>query len=288
MHVKFSASTVQNEFIELLTWTGGPSSLHTHDYIELLYVLQGTAKHTLDGVTTTISKGDYLIVDYGSYHKYAPIGDTPFTVLNCLFSPRLFDRALSNRFHLQDITDSSSFDIQYYFLKDRPNKFIYHDTDGHVRKNLEFMLEEFKRKDMGYREIIRCQLTILLLEMMRSIKLPDVAPQENNLVSYITNYTKQHFSEKLTLESITKNVPYSLPSISLIFKKQTGLTFREFLQQVRIHESCRLLITTKEPISNIIEMTGYSDAKTFNAIFKRETGVTPSQFRKNFLEQNQT
>ena len=284
MPIRFSATAVEEEFIELLTWEGGPSSLHTHNFIELLYVLQGTANHTLDGVSTIISKGDYLIVDYGSQHQYSPLGDTPFRVMNCLFSPQLFDKALSNRFHLQDITDSSAFNIQYYFLKDRPNKFVYHDTDGHVRKTLEHMYIEFKNKDMGYKELIRCQLTILLLEMMRSIKLPDIDNCENDIVSHITNYTREHFAEKITLESITKRFHYSLPSISLMFKKQTGLTFREFLQQVRIHESCRLLVTTNESIANIVELTGYSDAKSFHAIFKRQTGMTPRQFRKTFSE----
>lgn len=285
MTIKFSATTVEEEFIELLTWEGGPSSLHTHNYIELLYVLQGTAEHTLDDDSQVISKGDYLIVDYGSKHQYSPIGDTPFCVLNCLFSPQLFDKALSNRFHLQDITDSSAFNIKYYFLKDRPNKFVYHDIDGHVRKSLERMLEESKNKDIGYKELIRCQLTILLLEMMRSIKLPDIDNCENDIVTYITNYTKQHFAEKITLESITKRFHYSLPSISLMFKKQTGLTFREFLQQIRIHESCRLLVTTNESIANIVEMTGYSDTKSFHTIFKRQTGMTPREFRKTFSKQ---
>lgn len=287
MKRKFTSPEIKTEYINVLTWTsvGGASSLHTHDYIELMYVLEGSATHVLDGVSSVVSKGDYLIVDYGIYHQYTPIGDAPFTVLNCLFSPRLFDKALTSRFHLQDIADSSTFNVQFYFLKDRPNKFIYHDADGHVRKTLENLYEEYKRKNLGYREIIRCQLTILLLEMMRSVKLPNVESNENDLVSHITNYTKQHFAEKITLESITQDFPYSLPHISHLFKQQTGLTFRDFLQQVRIKESCRLLATTKQPVSSIIEAVGYNDFKAFNTIFKRQTGMTPREFRKNFSQQ---
>lgn len=288
MEKKFTSPEIKTEYIKFLTWTsvGGSSSLHTHDYIELMYVLQGSAAHILDGVSTTISKGDYLIVDYGVYHQYTPIGDKPFIVLNCLFSPRLFDRALTNRFHLQDITDSSAFNVHFYFLKDRPNKFIYHDTDGHVKTTLEYLVNEYNRKDLGYKEIIRCHLTLLLLEMMRTVKLPDVESDGNDIVSHITNYTKQHFAEKLTLEGITQDFHYSLPYISHMFKKQTGLTFRDFLQQIRIKESCRLLATTQEPVSSIIEAVGYTDFKAFNTIFKRQTGMTPSQFRKNFMQQN--
>ena len=60
-------------------------SLHDHSFLELTYILNGTAEHTLDGHTTTLHPGDYLIVDYGSRHSYRAQGDGSYDNLDCLF-----------------------------------------------------------------------------------------------------------------------------------------------------------------------------------------------------------
>lgn len=68
---------------------------HSHQFLELSYVLEGKATHTTEGITTVLSKGDYFIIDYNRYHEYQQIGDTPFVIMNCLFLPSLIDETLT-------------------------------------------------------------------------------------------------------------------------------------------------------------------------------------------------
>jgi AraC family L-rhamnose operon transcriptional activator RhaR len=63
------------------------------------------------------------------------------------------------------------------------------------------------------------------------------------------------------------------------FKKLTGMTFLESIQNIRIDQSCQLLLSTTDKISHIAAVVGYQDIKYFNALFKKKTGVAPRQYR---------
>lgn len=253
---------------------------HSHNFIELLYVVKGQATHNLNGDITTISKGDYLLVDYGSKHQYIQQGDEPLQILNCLFIPRLFDETLNTRHRFDEIADNNAISVNFRSLKGHPAKFIYHDSDGHIGKTLLYLLKEYNEKAMGYQEILRCQLIYILIDSMRQIQLPGPEEIEHDVVKHITKYVDKHFTEKITLEQFSEKYGYCLSHISRKFKSETGLTFREYLQSVRINKSCNLLTTTSKKVTEIAEMVGYSDLKHFNEVFKRQTGLTPMQFRK--------
>ena len=61
-----------------------------------------------------------------------------------------------------------------------------------------------------------------------------------------------------------------------------GITFSEYVQSLRIQESCRLLANTNKNVAEIVNLVGYTDVKFFNEIFKRFTGMTPRQFKQTY------
>jgi YesN/AraC family two-component response regulator len=165
-------------------------------------------------------------------------------------------------------------------LEMNPTKFLYHDDDGRVLKILKRMLKEYEDKDMGYQEILRGQIIELLILTMRKIRLPDTESVDNSMVRHIIKHVQKHYAEKLSLVELTQKYNYSLSYTSSIFKQETGYNFQEYVQTVRIKESCRLLLNTTKLVSEIAEAVGYVDTKFFNEIFKRQLGVTPRQYRK--------
>lgn len=280
MHPKLYSEIVSNESIFFYKTSSPSRDYHSHNYLELLYVLDGQANHTLEQQSSIISKGDYLIIDYGKVHKYHQIGNTPLRLLNCMFIPRLFDETLNNRYQLEEITKNHMFKFNFHTLKEHPANVIYHDTDNHVRNTLEKMLVEYTEKSLGYQEIMRSHLIILLVEMIRQVKDSNLTESENELVNLVSNYVQKHFSEKPLLQIIAEKYNYSVSHISRTFKQETGQTLQEYIRSIRIHESCRLLANTSNKISDIAEMVGYDDAKFFTKIFKKETATSPRDFRK--------
>ena len=67
---------------------------------------------------------------------------------------------------------------------------------------------------------------------------------------------------------------------SLLFKKETGMNFLEYLTDVRIREAKRLLSDPRKTIADVAAEVGYNDVKHFSRVFTRSTGIHPSKYRK--------
>lgn len=252
---------------------------HNHEFLELTYVLDGSANHTAEDHSTVISKGDFFIIDYHKYHKYQQIGTTPFTVMNCLFLPSLIDETLAGCEQLSEVVKHYLIKLDFYQLKDHPTNFIYHDENGHIGALFQEVYTEYTQKPIGYLETIRSYLILILIHIMRQIELPGSSDTGNEMVRFIADYVDKNYADKISLQEISGKYNYSLAHVSALFKSEMGMTFQEYTQSVRIKESCRLLINTSKKVSEIAALVGYTNIKFFNEVFKREMKMTPREFR---------
>jgi len=93
-------------------------------------------------------------------------------------------------------------------------------------------------------------------------------------------YMAQHFGEPLSLEDIARMVHLSPYYFSRLFKEREGLTFIEYLTNLRLEEAKRLLVKTEEKIENIAQRVGYGEANYFSRLFKRKVGMSPTEYRR--------
>ena len=73
---------------------------------------------------------------------------------------------------------------------------------------------------------------------------------------------------------------YNLSYLSRRFKQETGRTFREHVQKVRIEKCCELLSATDMTVSEIAQSVGYEDLQFFHSVFKKLLHMTPREYRK--------
>lgn len=88
------------------------------------------------------------------------------------------------------------------------------------------------------------------------------------------------FAKPLGLEGISEQVGLSPTYFAAVFKKETGLTFLEYLTDVRVREAKRLLSDPRKTIADVANDVGYSDVKHFSRVFARSTGIHPSKYRQ--------
>ena len=72
--------------------------------------------------------------------------------------------------------------------------------------------------------------------------------------------------------------------ISQLFKSEIGVGFLTYLTSIRMEHAKKLLLSTSLSIAEVSEQSGYADYRVFTKVFKKSEGITPSQYRRNFLE----
>ncbi len=103
--------------------------------------------------------------------------------------------------------------------------------------------------------------------------------KNKGLVEKVKALVDTGFADDASLETIAAQVYLSPCYLSVIFKRETGMTFKNYLIQVRIEKSKKLLADTDLKIYEVAEKVGYTDTRYFSEIFQRSTGKTPSQYR---------
>ncbi|BFT76049.1 response regulator [Paenibacillus sp. P36] len=137
-------------------------------------------------------------------------------------------------------------------------------------------------------EIMKIQTTTHLQEWLRA-KIHIIATSrhwnENSkhkeAVDFMIQYAHDHYAEEVSLEDMSKKLYLSRNYLNQIFKKSTGETFTNYLIQVRMKKAQALLAEGKHLIYEISEKVGYKNVPYFSSIFKKYTGMSPSEVGKS-------
>ena len=104
----------------------------------------------------------------------------------------------------------------------------------------------------------------------------------SDAVSTARAFLSGHFSDpNLMLQDVADAVHMSQSHFSTLFSQETGLTFTRYLTALRIGKAKELLATTQLRASQIAFSVGYNDAHYFSYLFKKNTGLTPSEYRRS-------
>jgi AraC-like DNA-binding protein len=104
----------------------------------------------------------------------------------------------------------------------------------------------------------------------------------------IVNYIDFHFTEDLSLSTLSERFAMNPSYLSMLFKKKTMSTLTDYINNRRIDFSKRLLETTTFPINNIAREMGFEDVNYYTRLFRKKTGTTPSAFRKESMAKRTT
>lgn len=101
-----------------------------------------------------------------------------------------------------------------------------------------------------------------------------------NPVKKARDYIQQNYASSISLDSVAEAVGISATYLSRVFKEISGMGFNEYLTNVRLEESKRLLSDTKLPIHEVAVQVGYFDEKYYSKLFKKTFGIKPTEYRR--------
>lgn len=107
--------------------------------------------------------------------------------------------------------------------------------------------------------------------------------RSTNVVEKVKDIINKKYNTNLTINSIAKEVYIASTYLCLVFRQETGETLNEYLTGVRINKAKELLMDPGIKLYDVCFAVGYTDASYFTKIFKKSTGLTPSDFRRKYL-----
>ncbi|MBP5762621.1 MAG: helix-turn-helix domain-containing protein, partial [Lachnospiraceae bacterium] len=102
----------------------------------------------------------------------------------------------------------------------------------------------------------------------------------NDAIEAAKKYIEKNYTLNITLEDVSREVNISSYYLSRIFKEGTGENFIDYLTKLRIEKAKELLSTTQYSMKEICAKSGYSDPNYFSKTFKKNVGVTPTEYRE--------
>lgn len=108
--------------------------------------------------------------------------------------------------------------------------------------------------------------------------------QDNDRINVIFNFVRDHFKRAIPLEEIAEKVSMTVPAFCRYFKKSSGKTFTQFVNEYRLVHASKLLAENPTSITEICFQSGFNNFSHFNKQFKQFTGKSPSLYRKELKQ----
>jgi len=251
---------------------------HRHDFIEVVYVLSGSATQWVDETPYEVVRGDVIFINYGAEHAFAPHGE--FRYVNICFMPEVLSSAImpNNALALLSLT---AFD-EIRKDKNGGKLSFYSEERQEVEFLLSAMLREY-RQDLPFSDrVIEHYLSALFAKMLRKIAMNDSFVPD--LWEELRAYIDENPGGELTLSALAKKCFYHPAYFSRVFKQRFGISPSEYVRQKRMEYAMRLLQETELPVDEIIPRAGYNDRSAFYHAFSRAASMTPAEFRAKVKE----
>lgn len=231
-------------------------SANLHEYSEILYCEGGEGVVVVNGQRIDLGEGQLVWIPPNYIHKY----ECKNAKLICaVFSNDLiplFFKSLAGRYFRVSAIDAAE-----------------------IGEFLE-MLPQLTRQDFlqvsGY-------LNLICAAVMKRSQFESARPTDGHLYQKVISYIADHYAEDITLEEISRLFGYNKKYLSHTLHALTGIHFRRLLAFYRVEHARRLLVSAPEQsISNIALSCGFSAINTFHRAFREQTGMHPSEYRKQY------
>ena len=178
--------------------------------------------------------------------------------------------------------------IQLSRMKNPNTAFVIvsgYDDFSYCREALRLQITDYILKPVNYEEFGGCidNLKISLFEH-RVSAAAEPEKQEERTITGITRYLQDHLAEEISLSVLAEQFHLNPQYISQLFKSEIGVNFLAYLTNIRMEKAKKLLLSTSLSIAEVAEQSGYGDYRVFTKVFKKSEGITPSQYRRDFLE----
>ncbi|MBE6639725.1 MAG: helix-turn-helix domain-containing protein [Ruminococcaceae bacterium] len=229
---------------------------HFHGNFELIYVFEGTANITVNGISDTLQESELILLPPHTVHS---LQVTSSKVWVGVFS--------------EDFIDIYAKKYKYV----RYSKFKCRED-----------IEEILKKHLFFQGVPERFLHISCLYMVcnECIKNAVVYNQGQNhkFISEVVTYISKNLNYDITLKETAESLNYEYHYFSSLFHQYFCMNFKSFINLFRFEKACALLTDKENSVTYVAESCGFGSIRNFNRVFKKLSGYTPREYKDQHLD----
>lgn len=253
--------------------------LHGHNYVEVVYVLQGSLENIIDGKKVVVKEGELLFLNQHLKHeiKKASISDI---AVNFIILPEFFDVAYS---FINSNNVISDFLVSILRKDENKGEYILLKVSEilpiqNLVENMCYSLLNKRTSEEYSNQITMGLLFTYLPSNVSAIENVKKRKFKELMIDAVLQYIDKNY-KYATLSEIANELNQSTSYLSKLIKAETNKTFKELLQSRRFYKSLQLLQDTDLTINEIILAVGYENSSYFYRRFKEKYNKTPNEYR---------
>ncbi len=243
------------------------SGNHLHQYCEIEVITDGEIEITVSGIKQIARKGDIALIPPFKVHSFHTPSHVEMMIMTL---PNFF---LPDSVSFSELTAKRD---RYVFTASEPLWHYLYETGFHKNRTKHFFTLP---DDRPLIHRLQSSIHLILAEFLSVTEEREVSASENTLARILL-YVAGHFTEDITLFSIGEALGYNPKYVSACFADLDGISFRDFINSLRIEKAKSLLVTSEETVLAIALECGFKNESTFHRVFLDTVGVTPAKYRK--------
>lgn len=255
---------------------------HRHDRTEVMYIKKGSCQVIAGNDTHRLEAGDFILLNAGVSHKLFVDRHFPCGIVCLEFAfkknnkaPGLISHTYQNTKQIRD------------FIEERIDVIRLKDTNG-IYKNIFSIYTELETSGFGKEIVLQASFCEFIIKLAR-LALAASEKTNDDINAYVNKamaFMSEKYSEEISIDMAAEHVNLNTSYFYKIFKQVTQRTPAEYLNSIRMSKAKTLLERSDIPINDICFYTGFNSRQYFSYAFRKYTGMTPGQYRKNILTDN--
>lgn len=240
-------------------------TMHYHRSYELYYLVKGEREYFIEDRFFLIKEGDVVLIPKKVFHRTAGEGGLRFLVH--------FSDTFLHKFFTDDLLQPLLGGIPFVFRGENREK-------ERIVSLLNTMLAEFGKGE-AQNENLQCGYLYQLLFAVangNNTYVPHNRPDER--ITKIIQYINENYNHISDIEQIAERFFISKYHLCRFFRKNLGIPLVSYVNTIKVREACALMKSGKHSMTQIAMLCGFNSSSYFCKVFKKETGISPSEYRK--------
>jgi AraC family transcriptional regulator, melibiose operon regulatory protein len=254
-------------------WQDFSMEMHQHNSVEIMYVMHGSCKVEMEGETSQLKQGQFIIIDANIPHRLL-VTEERCRMANIEFS---FRTGNTNFLTFKQVAEETPSLMEMLYTY---QPFLLFLDSNDIYSCLKNVILELDKKGVTTDFMVQLLLSQLMIRISEIAIQDDLAPEKNIYNKKAIEFIHQNYDRQIRVKDIADAVHIHPGYLHRIFRQTMGCSINDYLMVHRIKKAKELIVNTEIRLTDIPYYVGINSQQYFCTIFRKYTKQTPREFRK--------